>query len=144
MANRKRLVLRITSDGCFIPLTHKLNEDGYFRKRVKINGVVQSIMYHRYTWMYHFGDIPKGYEVDHKCKTRSCCNPNHLTLLPANKHRTKDNTGRWDEYKRSALRIAHREPTRTSTSIAQEVGVSFSSVARWRRELNREGAEAIQ
>jgi hypothetical protein len=36
---------------------------------------------HRVVWMSVNGYIPKGMTVDHICKNRPCCNPNHLRLL---------------------------------------------------------------
>lgn len=34
----------------------------------------------RMAWRLTRGEIPKGFEVCHKCKTPSCCNPKHLFL----------------------------------------------------------------
>ena len=39
----KKLILVATETGCIIPTSHKLNADGYFRK--KTNGILE--MYHR-------------------------------------------------------------------------------------------------
>lgn len=33
---------------------------------------------HRVTWTLRNGPIPEGLELDHLCRTRSCCNPDHL------------------------------------------------------------------
>lgn len=61
------LKLKMLENGCIIPLTHKLNKDGYFRyRRPEITkGRRKLVMFHRLVWEKSYGEIPKGYEIDH-------------------------------------------------------------------------------
>lgn len=37
---------------------------------------------HRISHLLFIGPIPDGFEVDHLCKNRGCCNPFHLEAVP--------------------------------------------------------------
>jgi hypothetical protein len=63
MSKDKPLVFITTEDGCFIPLSHRLNPDGYFRKRFG----KELEMFHRLIWRANKGEIPIGYEINHLC-----------------------------------------------------------------------------
>lgn len=84
------------------------------------------------------GEIPEGYEVDHKCKNRACFNTDHLQLLPASAHRTKDNTGRYSDKKEVAYKIWwEQDRDITGAALAELVGVSFSATCKWIREWKK-------
>ena len=81
------------------------------------------------------GEIPEGYEVDHMCKNRACCNVEHLQLLLSTEHRTKDNKGRHSEKKQMAYGIwIEQNKSITGMALSELVGVSFSATCKWIRE----------
>lgn len=125
-----KIEFEYTDSGCKIPVNYKLNPDGYFRKRV--NGKL--IMYHRFCYEQEFGKIPEGMEVDHKCKNRACCNVKHLNLLPTSTHRSKDNRGRYRTKREEARLLVESNPDKPMVWVADQIGMSFSSVCRWRRQ----------
>lgn len=40
----------------------------------------EKVVVHRFSWELHFGEIPKGLHVLHKCDVRNCIRPDHLFL----------------------------------------------------------------
>ena len=78
-------------DICWV-LGNKPNDDGYIR--VSIKG--KKYMSHRAALMAVGVDIPNGYEVDHLCKNRACCNPTHLEVVTHLENmRRGDGMDRW-------------------------------------------------
>lgn len=62
--------------GCWL-WTGVINGSGY--GRVGVGGVL--LMAHRVFWERANGSIPDGMLLDHLCRVRSCCNPDHLRLV---------------------------------------------------------------
>ncbi len=62
--------------GCWIWLgrAHKTHGYGIFSQWPKLGYA------HRFSWTLHYGEIPKGLCVLHKCDVPLCVNPNHLFL----------------------------------------------------------------
>lgn len=142
----KPLILEQTESGCIIPTSHKLNQDGYFRYTIrnpKGKGRGKHMMYHRYIWEQNYGTIPKGYEVDHICKNRACCNIEHLQLLDRTEHLQKDNHLRYLKRKLEAKEY-WKHNSITGTKLGEIFGVSFSVACRWIREWKAEGVETIR
>lgn len=47
---------------------------------------------HIFSHLYFIGEVPEGYEVDHRCKVRWCCSPFHLeaVTVPENRRRRSE------------------------------------------------------
>ena len=56
---------------------NKPNSDGYIRISVSN----QKVFAHRYALTIRGICIPDGYEVDHLCRNRACCNISHLEVV---------------------------------------------------------------
>lgn len=93
----KELVLETTEDGCIICTSHSPNADGYIRLYSGKDVKKRYEMLHRLTYRKYRGEIPEGYEVDHLCRVRKCCNPEHLQILTVSAHKSKTNKERYKE-----------------------------------------------
>lgn len=47
----------------------------------KIRSGSQIKIVHRLTYENYIGPIPPGLEIDHLCRNRACCNPQHLEAV---------------------------------------------------------------
>lgn len=126
---KRELILEQTKQGCIVPVSHKLNKDGYFRKVIK----GQWVMYHRYVWEKEKYPIPDGYEINHICKNRACCNPDHLECIEGTQHAIESNTGRNKERQESA-KLYWKETQCKGVDLAERFGISFGIACRWIRK----------
>lgn len=51
--------------------------DGY--GKIRIDG--RLVLVHRVMYEAHKGPIPEGMQIDHTCRRRHCCNPEHLEVV---------------------------------------------------------------
>lgn len=131
----KPLILKQLVNGCIVPISHKLNKDGYFRchdPRYKGTGRSPLVMYHRYVWEEKNGKVPEGYEIDHLCHNRACCNIKHLQCIKIADHKIKHNSTRYKERENKAKEYWEHTQC-TGTHLASIFGVSFSNACRWIR-----------
>ena len=68
-------VSRRQGSGCWV-WTGCTNKDGY--GKIWHRGKHHQI--HRLSYWLHFGEIPEGLNVLHRCDNPPCCNPDHLYL----------------------------------------------------------------
>ena len=121
------------TDGCW-NWTGLKNELGYGR----LNADGKDAKASRLAWVLHYGQIPKGIEVCHRCDNPSCVRPDHLFLgshaanLKDAKRKGRINRGskvwtaKLDE--NDVRRIRQLYPARTQRSIATEYGVSTAEI----------------
>lgn len=66
--------------GCWL-WARALRPDGYARTTQQIADGRKGVYVHRAAWETVNGPIPVGMMVDHICRVRSCCNPDHLRVV---------------------------------------------------------------
>ncbi len=93
----ERVLSKIIIDvvtGCWVWQANKLKK-GYGRFGLDD----KPKLVHIFIYEYYVGPIPDGYEVDHLCCNKSCCNPDHLEAVPR-----EENQRRWLVLKTDCLR----------------------------------------
>lgn len=66
-----------TQSGCWHWVGSKNNNTGYGKKQ--FNG--RTLLAHRWMYERRVGPIPEGMVINHKCRNRSCVNPDHLEAV---------------------------------------------------------------
>lgn len=104
-------------------------EDGYSTFGEKTNDWRGNDIYsHRLAARLWIGD-PTGFEVDHLCRVRNCCNPEHLRIVPLELNRPGSHTKRARIYtthcKRGHKRVLHENKYRQCKACMRD---------RWKRD----------
>lgn len=126
--------------GCFVCVSHKTNQDGYLYKTWAVNGHKVKEAFHRFIYRLHHDieTIPAGHELDHICRIRACCHPNHLRLIERSDHKAITNAERYAGRNEEALMHWLSKVTAgvacTGTELAGLFGVAISSACRWIRD----------
>jgi hypothetical protein len=71
---RKSTRYVVDGNGCWVWQLSTFKNTGY--GKLEVQG--KTLYAHRYYYQLAVGDIPKGKELDHKCKNILCVNPDHL------------------------------------------------------------------
>lgn len=75
--NRVMNRVKVADNGCW-EWTGPPRRDGY--AELDVNCV--RWLLHRYVYTQLKGPIPEGLVIDHLCRNRKCCNPEHLEAVP--------------------------------------------------------------
>jgi hypothetical protein len=119
-------------DGCWL-WTGSTTPDGYGQ----FNNGGKILLAHRYLYQHYNGSIETGLEVRHKCRSRSCCNPEHLELGTRTENQRDryrdgtDNTGTRNPFSKlteqQVIQIRQR-PTEKRRLLADEFNVSVRTI----------------
>lgn len=74
--NGKNVILKQLENGCIECVSHSRDDCGY--TRLSYNGKHDRLF--RVIYKMHYGDIPKGMLIRHKCDHPYCCNIEHLEI----------------------------------------------------------------
>ena len=130
----KPLELSVLENGCIVCTSHVPNKDGYVRVYAGKGESPRCKFLHRITWERENNTVvPKGYELDHICRTRACCNPDHLQLLTVRDHKIKTNLERYRD--RIDKVISMIKEGKSTPEIMAECQVVRAYVTRYRRLL---------
>jgi hypothetical protein len=118
-------------NGCWL-WTGTLTHDGYPRAGARYM--------HRVSYEMHKGSIAEGMTLDHLCKIRKCCNPDHLEPVTLQENISRGNYG-W----RSALTHCKRGHEFTpENTILRATGGRNGGARRDCRECGRIAQRAYQ
>lgn len=97
--NRILSQTKVEAGGCWVWQGRK-SRNGY--GRISVRGVERAV--HRVTFMLFGGVLFDQEVVDHRCRNRSCCNPEHLEAVTVRENTRRgdagsnprdERTGRW-------------------------------------------------
>jgi hypothetical protein len=128
------------SDECWTWIGSK-DCDGYGVMSQHVNGIAKQRKAHIISYELHFGEIPTGICVLHKCDNPSCVNPEHLFLgTQADNQHDRKNKGRQAKGEANGraklteqdvrdIRYLYKTVDISQTGLANKYGVSQYSIS---------------
>lgn len=84
---------------------------------------------HRMMYRRHRGEVSQGFQLDHKCRNRKCCNPEHLEAVAPSVNSSRGNKAKLTDRDVLMIRYLHAEGDSTR-SIAARYGITPSYASR--------------
>lgn len=107
--------------------------NGYGRARL---GKGTSLV-HKFVWEQINGPVPPGLELDHQCRTKACCNPNHLRAVTHRVNTTQNVSGAQWQLNLAKTHCPHgHEYTPENTRYRVDKGRDCKECARIRKRIN--------
>jgi hypothetical protein len=107
-----------------------INPNGYGRTTVDCVGTTA----HRAYYERHKGPISEGLEIDHLCRVKACCNPDHLEAVTRAVNQRRGNAGNLST--EDMLEIV--ESSDTDLSVSRRFNCTPSNIARIRERWTAE------
>lgn len=127
--------------GCWLWIGGKGGQAGYGQIRLGsvVDGTRRHVYSHRLSYEMHYGPIPKGMFVLHKCDSPSCVRPDHLFLgshsenMADMKNKGRSLMGEKNVMAKLTLPQVRAIKTRlslgwTQRKLAKEYGVTFQAI----------------
>lgn len=131
----------LMSQPCIVPISHKPDEKGYVRvvpRTAEIGARARPL--HRTAYLAKHGpnSIPPGWEIDHICRNRACCNRRHLRALSCSDHKRITGMQRYaDRLEEAFSHWCYYRPSAVELAKIFEVkpGTAEGWIAKWRSEF---------
>lgn len=102
---------------------------GYVRVYAgRVNKKRKRMLAHVAAWVDVNGPVPDGLELDHVCRNRWCCNPQHLEAVTHRINSQRAGNRKLTQEKASAIRAEYRPRIVTQTQLAAKYGVSRRTI----------------
>lgn len=98
--------------------------NGYVR--IRVDGAY--VFAHRHFYEDRYGPLPPGKHLDHLCRQRDCCNPEHLDPVTNAENQRRGSNAKLGSNGAMAARLAFATTSLTKRAIADMLGVSESAV----------------
>lgn len=118
---------------CHIPASRpgrgiRFNRDGYGELHRKVSGRCVTRRTHRVRFEAARGPLQPSQILDHLCRVRACCNPDHLQVVDAAENVRRGSCAKLTRQQVSQIRCAVAGGE-TQTAVARRFGVSQGHVS---------------